>query len=175
MAKYKQAHVRIISEEHRKKYTGNISNIFLRSGWEQDFFHYLMNHKQVVQVTSEEVVIPYTSPIDGKRHRYYMDFEFTIINNKSVTKKYLVEVKPFTQTQAPKQPKDINKKGAKFQYRKKWKTYLINMAKWEHAINWAYEYGYEFMLLTDTPNSSKKYTLWKWNDLLDSSKLNVYK
>ena len=46
---------------------------------------------------SEEIIIPYISPVDGKRHRYFPDFYVKISNRK-----YLVEVKPLKQTKEPK-------------------------------------------------------------------------
>ena len=49
---------------------------------------------------SEEIIIPYISPVDGKRHRYFPDFYVKIQNRK-----YLVEVKPFKQTLEPKTQK----------------------------------------------------------------------
>ena len=53
---------------------------------------------------SEEIIIPYISPVDGKRHRYFPDFYVKIQNRK-----YLVEVKPFRQTMEPKTQKTITK------------------------------------------------------------------
>ena len=47
----------------------------------------------VTEWGSEEIIIPYISPVDGRRHRYFPDFYVKIGN-----KKYLVEVKPLRQT-----------------------------------------------------------------------------
>ena len=51
----------------------------------------------VLKWNSEEIAIPYISPIDKKRHRYFPDF--LIQTDKGWT---LIEVKPQVQTKPPK-------------------------------------------------------------------------
>ena len=60
--------------QNRDKYKGNASNIQYRSGWELNFMKYLDRQPEVVRWSSEEIIIPYKSPIDGKWHRYFPDF-----------------------------------------------------------------------------------------------------
>ena len=74
---------------------------------------------------SEEIIIPYISPADGKRHRYFPDFYVKIQNRK-----YLVEVKPFKQTLEPKPQKRNTKR-----YINEVVTYHINKAKWLSLIH----------------------------------------
>ena len=52
-----------------QKYRGDPTNIIYRSGWELKLMLYLDEHKDVVNWGSEELIIPYRSPIDGKVHR----------------------------------------------------------------------------------------------------------
>ncbi|SVE28479.1 uncharacterized protein METZ01_LOCUS481333, partial [marine metagenome] len=80
-----------------EKYKGNPSNIVYRSGWELDFMKYLDRQPEVLQWNSEEIIIPYKSPIDGKWHRYYPDFWVRTSKGES-----LIEIKPKKQTKPPK-------------------------------------------------------------------------
>ena len=57
-----------------KKYRGNIDKIYYRSLWERKFMVYCDRNEKIIEWGSEEVVIPYRSPIDGKLHRYFPDF-----------------------------------------------------------------------------------------------------
>ena len=88
---------------------------------------------------SEEIIIPYTSPVDGKRHRYYPDF-YVKVNGK----KYIVEVKPTKQTKEPKRQKKVTKR-----YVTEVVTWSVNQAKWKAAKEFCRDYGMEFMLITE--------------------------
>ena len=56
------------------KYRGNVHNVIYRSLWERKFMVYCDNNESVIEWGSEEVVIPYKSPWDGRIHRYFPDF-----------------------------------------------------------------------------------------------------
>ena len=55
------------------KYKGNTRNIIYRSMWERRFMIYLDRNENIIEWGSEELSIPYKSPVDGKIHRYYVD------------------------------------------------------------------------------------------------------
>ena len=57
-----------------RKYKGDPRNINYRSSWEYKFMLWCDQTPSVQEWGSEEIIIPYTSPVDGKRHRYYPDF-----------------------------------------------------------------------------------------------------
>jgi hypothetical protein len=63
-----------------QKYKGDPTNIVYRSSWELKLMTYLDLHKDIVTWGSEELIIPYRSPIDNKIHRYFPDFIVTKIN-----------------------------------------------------------------------------------------------
>ena len=65
-----------------KKYRGNPTNIIYRSLWERKFMVFCDRSQNILEWGSEEVVIPYRSPIDGRVHRYYVDF-YIKVNTKS--------------------------------------------------------------------------------------------
>ena len=87
------------------KYIGNASNIICRSLWERRVCRYLDENKNVIRWGSEELSIPYYSPVDKKMHKYFPDFIAEIkISDKSI-KTYVIEVKPKKQTTPPKRKK----------------------------------------------------------------------
>ena len=59
--------------ERPQKYKGNSRNIVYRSMWERKVMSSLDRNENVLEWASEEIVIPYESPFDGKVHRYYPD------------------------------------------------------------------------------------------------------
>tara|TARA_B100000965_G_scaffold40355_1_gene29670 strand:+ start:674 stop:1096 length:423 start_codon:yes stop_codon:yes gene_type:complete len=121
------------------KYKGDIRKVFYRSGWELKFMLWCDTTTSVTEWGSEEIIIPYTSPVDGKRHRYYPDF-YVKVNGK----KYVVEVKPSKQTKEPKTQKRHTKR-----YITEVITWSVNKAKWHAATEFCKDYGMEFMLITE--------------------------
>ena len=71
MAKFYQGRFK---PDNPQKYKGDSSNIIYRSGWELRLMRYLDKHPHVTRWNSEEIIVPYRSPIDGKMHRYFPDF-----------------------------------------------------------------------------------------------------
>jgi hypothetical protein len=126
------------------KYKGDVTNIIWRSTWELRFLKYLDTNPAILEYGSEEVVVPFISPLDGKRHRYFVDFYFKVKTKEGLTKKYLVEVKPYSQTIEPKRPKRITESYMSSVY-----TYLVNQAKWKSAKEFAKNSGMEFIVLTE--------------------------
>lgn len=126
------------------KYKGNPANIIYRSGWEAKFMTYLDNHPDVLEWSSEELAIPYLSPIDGKVHRYFPDF---IVKRRDVHGKIeiiMVEIKPKKQTLPPTKKSRITKK-----YILEVQTWGINSSKWEAAEKYCKARDWRFMKLTE--------------------------
>ena len=69
---YKQG---LFYPKNTEKYKGDFSNIVYRSSWELKFMHWADESKNVLEWSSEELVIPYLSPLDNKMHRYFVDFK----------------------------------------------------------------------------------------------------
>ena len=65
-----------------KKHKGDCTNIIYRSSYELKMMMYLDEHPNVLLWGSEEYIIPYRSPLDNKIHRYFVDFNVTLINNE---------------------------------------------------------------------------------------------
>jgi hypothetical protein len=124
------------------KYRGNVDSIVYRSSWERRFFTWADNAVDVVEWNSEEVVVPYISPVDNRPHRYFVDAWMKMANGKI----YLVEIKPLKETEPPKLPKSGRRtKG----YMKSIETYAINQAKWKAAKLYSDKRGWEFTILTE--------------------------
>lgn len=125
------------------KYKGDSTQIVSRSSWEKSFMIWCDTNPSVIQWQSEEVVIPYMSEVDGKPHRYFCDFVITIRNNLGKIKTYLIEIKPFYQTQPPVP------KANKRTYMNECATYSVNCSKWEAATKYANDRGWEFKIITE--------------------------
>ena len=126
------------------KYIGNPTNIICRSLWERRGCKYLDYNKNVITWGSEEVIIPYYSPVDKKNHRYFPDFIAEIKTNNGDIKTYIIEVKPKKQTIPP--PK---KKKSTRSYIKECLTYSVNEAKWKSAKKYCKQKGWNFIILTE--------------------------
>ena len=122
-----------------RKYKGDARNVVYRSSWEYKFMQWCDSNPSVEEWASEEIIIPYISPVDGKRHRYFPDFYV-----KVGKRKYLAEVKPFYQTKEPKTQKRNTKK-----YISEVVTYAVNQAKFKAANEFCKDHGWEFMVVTE--------------------------
>ena len=131
--------------KNSEKYIGDSTNVIYRSLMELNFMKWCDKSEKVLKWNSEEVIIPYISPMDKKRHRYFPDF--LIQTNKGWT---LIEVKPLVQTKPPKKiliEKVTLKK--KRRYVKAVKTWLVNEAKWNAAKKVCEVNGWKFELMTE--------------------------
>jgi hypothetical protein len=104
----------------------------------------LDEHPDVLEWSSEEIVIPYRSPIDGKLHRYFPDFYVKRKNREGVIESIIIEVKPYAQTLEPKVQSNITKR-----YIQEVHTYGINKSKWTQAQEYCKDRGWKFMIFTE--------------------------
>ena len=123
-----------------EKYTGDPTNIIMRSSWETRFASWCDKNPSVLKWSSEETVIPYRCPTDSRIHRYFVDFKITVSTGKT----YIVEVKPAAQTQPPIYPGRQTQR-----YITESLTFIKNKAKWEAAIEFAKDRGWEFKIITE--------------------------
>ncbi|MDX8383191.1 MAG: TnsA endonuclease N-terminal domain-containing protein [Ghiorsea sp.] len=104
----------------------------------------------VIAVASEEVVIPYISPLDNKVHRYYLDFYIKVKTSDGDIAEKIIEVKPKKECTVPRQKKN------EARYIKECKTYCVNQAKWKAARAWAAERNMKFEIITEYELGIKK-------------------
>ena len=62
-------------------------------------------NENILEWGSEEIAIPYRSPVDRKIHRYFPDFYVKLKETTGKIKKYIIEVKPKKQLKPPTKPK----------------------------------------------------------------------
>ena len=134
--------------KNRAKYKGDHTAITYRSLWELRFMRYLDTTSSVLRWSSEEIVIPYRSPIDGRRHRYFPDFWVKVKTSEGLVKESLIEVKPKAQCSPPKgaPPKDRRKRG---RFIREVKTWGINEAKWKAAKAYCDDRKWGWKILTE--------------------------
>jgi len=130
--------------QNPSKYIGDPTNIICRSLWERRVCRYLDENKNIVQWGSEELPIPYYSPVDKKIHKYYPDFIAEIKKSNGTTETYIIEVKPKRQTKPP-----VRKKQKEKTYIKECMTYSVNKEKWSSAEQLCKTKGWKFLILTE--------------------------
>jgi hypothetical protein len=126
------------------KYIGDPTNVIYRSLWELRLMRYFDQHPSVLSWGSEEVVIPYRSPVDNRVHRYFPDF---IVKMREATGKVstmIIEVKPAAQTKEP-----IKKTEKSRRYINEVLTYGVNQAKWKAAEEFCRDRNWQFKIMTE--------------------------
>lgn len=122
-----------------KKYKGDHTNVTYRSLWEKHAFKWCDNNSDIIEWSSEEVVIPYLYEVDKRYHRYFMDLKIKFRNGKTV----LVEIKPDKETRPPEGAKRTKR------YINEAFTYVKNQNKWEAAQEYAQDRGWDFWIWTE--------------------------
>ena len=145
MAREKKFLQGIFTPQNPKKYRGNPTQIIYRSSWERKFMDYCDKKDSIIEWSSESTIIPYRYDVDGKLHRYFIDFKIVVEDKEGKKQVYLVEIKPKKKTIPPKEPK------------RKTKTYIFesmhyikNQNKWTAARKYASDRGWKFVILTET-------------------------
>jgi hypothetical protein len=105
---------------------------------------YCDNNEKILEWGSEEIALPYRSPLDGKIHRYFPDFYIKVKESNGQIKKYLVEIKPKKQTVEPKVQKRKTKS-----YIYEVTEWVRNQAKWKAAQNFCEDRQWEFKVITE--------------------------
>ncbi len=103
-------------------------------------------NENVLEWGSEEIIIPYRSPVDNRIHRYYPDFYVKAITRNGRSTKSIIEIKPYDQT---KQPKRKNTRKVTKRYLSEVKTFAINNAKWKAADSYCKDRRMTFRILTE--------------------------
>lgn len=128
------------------KYDGDPTKVIYRSLLERRFMIYCDTNPSILKWSSEEVIVPYVSPLDNRIHRYFVDFMIQYRDAKGTLKTLLIEVKPKSQTQEPKRP-EAGKPTRRFI--NEVKTWGVNSAKWSAAIQYCADRKWEFKIITE--------------------------
>ena len=106
---------------------------------------YCDTNNSIVEWGSEEVIIPYVSPWDGKVHRYFPDFYIKVCQKDGMLKKFIIEIKPKKQCKPPnKNPKRKTKR-----WYGEIKAWGVNEAKWKSATQWCKNHDMAFQILNE--------------------------
>ncbi len=129
---------------YSEKFVGAKDPVY-RSSYELKFFRWADTNSNILAWGSENIIIPYTSPLDGRVHRYFVD-NFVIFKDKNnVKQKFLIEIKPSSQVAKPINVKNKQRRTILYEQ----KTWIINQAKWKAAEEWSKRKGYKFLILTE--------------------------
>jgi len=129
---------------HPEKYKGTLP-IIARSSWEMAVFQAIDRNPNIISWSSESIIVPYTSPVDGKIHRYFPDIFIEAKGKNGEIICELIEVKPYEQTIPPK----FSPRATETTKRKMTETYAINQAKWKAAKIMCDQRGWKFKILTE--------------------------
>ena len=127
------------------KYRGDSSQVIYRSLWERKLMVYCDNTDAILEWGSEEIIIPYRSPWDGRIHRYFPDFYIKVRQSNGGVKKFIIEVKPKYQTKPPVR----NTKRKTKKWYKDVENWGVNSAKWKSATEYCKDQNMEFKILTE--------------------------
>jgi|TARA_R100000081_G_scaffold27480_1_gene12217 hypothetical protein len=126
------------------KYKGDPTNIIYRSSWELKFMRFCDLRDDVIEWQSEEIIIPYRHPLDGKIHRYYPDFRLKVKNKTNNIENWIIEIKPDKFTKEPRPQQRRTRK-----YINEVKNYAINTYKWDAARYFCKKRNWKFKILTE--------------------------
>ena len=134
----------IFRPKNPQKYIGDSNNIVYRSSWECRVMNWFDQNDDIISWASEELIVPYKSPIDNRFHRYFPDFIVKVKTRDGTMKTLMIEVKPKKQTVPPEPRKRVTK-----QYVTEVTTYGVNQAKWKAAHEYCLDRGWEFKIMTE--------------------------
>lgn len=123
--------------ENRTKYVGQKAPKY-RSSWELAFMRMCDAHPNIHKWASENIKIPYRSPMDGKYHNYVPDFMIQYTDKNGSSHVELIEIKPANQTTME------NAKNSRNQIQ-----VAINAAKWTAAQEWCKRKGIRFKVINE--------------------------
>mgnify|MGYP001381343740 CR=1 FL=1 len=121
--------------------------IIIRSSYEYKFATFCDYDPRVIKWSSEPFFIKYFYTIDGKYHKYYPDFLFSMKKEDKV-ENYVVEIKPKSQLMPPKAPKKNSVKSL-LSYKRAAETYIKNKCKLAALKQYAQVNNYKLLVLTE--------------------------
>ena len=147
-----ETHKSLYKPTNPQTYIGDTNNIICRSSWERRFCIWCDKNDNIIEWGSEEFWIPYRSPVDNRVHKYFPDFFIKVRESNGNIKKYVIEVKPYKQTQQP----NVTPKRKSKSWLYEVKTYAVNQAKWKAAREFCADRLLEFKIITENELGLKK-------------------
>lgn len=137
-----------------QKYKGDVTNIVYRSSWELRCMRRFDGDPNILEWNSEDVIVQYVSPLDGKVHRYFVDFTIKMRDRAGNISVHMLEVKPKAQT-IPPVVQPYKKKPSK-KYITEVSRWGVNEAKWNAARAFCAKRGWQFHVITEEDLFGKK-------------------
>lgn len=134
----------IFKPSNPSKYMGDHTNIIYRSLWERKFMVFCDTSSNIIKWASEEIAIPYLSPVDKRYHRYFVDFLIQVKEKDGNEQTYIVEIKPDKKCKEPNKNKKVTKK-----YLQEIVEWQINKSKWAFAEEFANKRNWKFKIITE--------------------------
>jgi len=131
-------------DNYMKSFNESAGAIEYKSSLELRAFRYCDANKHIARWGSESFHVKYLKPTDGKIHRYFIDLFIEF----STGDKFIVEIKPKSETKPPRKPNKKTEKALR-NYQNKLMTYYINQAKWNAAKEFANQKDMKFIILTE--------------------------
>jgi hypothetical protein len=135
MANYAQG---IFVPTQPQKYIGK-HNPKYRSGWEFTFMQFCDKNKNIIQWSSESIIIPYMHPLTGKRTNYIPDFLVVYENKHGQQRAEIVEIKPKKQSLIESRVASARDRA----------VVAVNHAKWASAMAFCKQNGLTFRVITE--------------------------
>lgn len=134
----------IFKPSNPSKYMGDHTNIIYRSLWERKFMVFCDTSSNIIKWASEEIAIPYLSPVDKRYHRYFVDFLIQVKEKDGNVQTYIIEIKPDKKCKEPNKNKKVTKK-----YLQEIVEWQINKSKWAFAEEFANKRNWKFKIITE--------------------------
>jgi hypothetical protein len=144
---YKQGYYNLLNP---RKYIGDPNKIIFRSSWEKRFAMYCDTNERILAWSSEPMEIPYLNPIDREIKPYNVDFYVRVDKGEGKYSEFIVEVKPSRQLKQPQSPVGRVTEKKMESYTNAMKMYLINLAKFKAAKDFAKSRGWDFIVVTES-------------------------
>lgn len=128
--------------QNPSKYKGDPTQVVYRSRPELVYMMRLDSDPDVIEWSSESIIIPYIDPNDNRWHRYFPDFYVKRSDGTTIIQEY----KPQTQVDRPAKPRGgITKK-----FLAEASVWMKNQAKWEAARTYCAKRGWAFEVLSES-------------------------
>lgn len=142
----------VFEPKNPHKYKGR-KKPFYRSGLELKLMRTLDLSDWCIEWLSEEPQIKYVNPLTktqanptGNVWNYHPDFVVVIDNGDGTRSTKMIEVKPYKQTKAPK---PVGQGRSRKLVEHESRTWAMNTAKWDAAIEYCKKRGWEFIIMTE--------------------------
>jgi len=140
MSKFIQGIYRLTN---KSKYKGDPNQIIYRSSWELSYLYQLDKDPNVLEFSSEEIIIPYRD-VNGKVRRYFVDFWVKRKVGDQIIEE-LIEIKPYKETKPP-----VLTEGQKTKTKvRAVLTWDTNQRKWQAARKYCEMKGWHFRIITE--------------------------